>query len=55
MTPAQDMKRHHDRSQYLLNNGFRVEPTYSLDRDIARARAAMGENRWNELNEDWNQ
>jgi len=49
-----DMAKHRDRSAHLLNNGFCVEPTYTLDRDIARARAEMGENRWNELNADWN-
>ena len=55
MTPLEEMQHHRDRSEHLLNNGFCVEPTYTLDRDIARARAAMGERRWNELNEDWNQ
>ena len=29
------------------------EPTYTLDRHIAEARARMGETRWNELQEEW--
>lgn len=30
-----------------------AEPTYSLDRQIAEARAFMGESRWAELNAEW--
>ena len=30
-----------------------AEPTYSLDRQIAEARAFMGEARWAELNAEW--
>jgi len=29
------------------------EPTYTLDRDIARARREMGEARWAQLNAEW--
>lgn len=29
-------------------------PTYTLDRKIAAARKAMGEARWQQLNEEWN-
>lgn len=29
------------------------EPTYTLDRQIAAARAEMGEQRWAELNAEW--
>jgi len=29
------------------------EPTYTLDRDIARARREMGEARWAQLNSEW--
>lgn len=28
-------------------------PTYTLDRQIAEARARMGEERWKQLNEEW--
>jgi len=28
-------------------------PTYTLDRQIAEARALMGEARWAELNKEW--
>lgn len=30
-------------------------PTYTLDRQIAEARAEMGEERWAELNKEWEQ
>jgi len=55
MTPREEIQHHRDRSAHLLNNGFCVEPTYTLDREIARVRAAMGEAKWNELNADWNE
>ena len=29
------------------------EPSFTLDREVARARAEMGEKRWNELNAEW--
>jgi hypothetical protein len=29
-------------------------PTYTLDKQIAEARKAMGEERWQQLNEEWN-
>ena len=54
MTPREEMQRNLNLSEYLLNTDLYVEPTYTLDRDIARARASMGERRWNELNADWN-
>ena len=31
------------------------EPTSTLDRAIAEARASMGEERWNELQAEWSQ
>lgn len=30
-------------------------PTYTLDRQIAEARERMGEERWQELNAEWEQ
>lgn len=30
-----------------------IEPTFTLDRQIAAARASMGEARWAELNREW--
>lgn len=30
-----------------------VEPTYTLDRQVARARRQMGEKRWAELQKEW--
>lgn len=29
------------------------EPTYTLERQIAQARREMGEERWNELEKEW--
>lgn len=42
-------------SQRLLDNGFRVEheETNTLDRHIATARQDMGEQRWQQLNLEW--
>lgn len=56
MTPAEQMQRQHDESRHLLENGFGVPehaPTYTLDRDIIKARADMGTRRWNELEAEW--
>ena len=33
--------------------GFESTPTFTLDRQIAEARASMGEARWAELQKEW--
>jgi len=33
--------------------GHEAAPTYTLDREIARARAEMGEEKWARLNAEW--
>lgn len=57
MTPAQEqLTALHRESRELLENGFRVPeytPSYTLDRQIVKARANMGIRRWNELEAEW--
>jgi hypothetical protein len=44
----------HDRAWSQGNEPRReCEPTYSLDRQIAQARADMGEARWQQLQAEW--
>ena len=52
-----DMAKHRDRSEHLLNNGFRVEhePTYTLDRDIAEIRQRIGTAEYHRQMDDWNE
>lgn len=57
MTPLQDMKRHKANSDRLIADGFAVTPefeeTNTLDKHIAHARKRMGEDRWQQLNREW--
>ena len=54
MSPREEIQHHRDRSEHLLNNGFCVEPTYTLDRDIAAIRDRTSIEEYRRQMDDWN-
>lgn len=53
-SPAEQMQRNRNYSDHLLNNGFAVEPSYTLEREIKAIRDRIGSAEYRRQMDDWN-